>query len=88
MVAISVAGIITTIVMGARTVIKKGARVTSKFATTLAKLGEKAAPVIGGLLNLRAKLLSLGADAVGFLSKNLWLAVGLAYLLYEKISTK
>ena len=75
--------------MGARTVIKKGARTTSKFAKALAKLGEKAAPVIGGLLNLTAKLLSAGADAVGFLSKNLWLlAVGLAYLLYEKRSTK
>ena len=49
-VAISVAGIITTIVMGARTVIKKGAQATSKFAKSLAKLGEKAAPVIGGLL--------------------------------------
>ena len=81
-VAVSVAGIITTIVMGARTVIKKGARATSKFAKALAKLGEKAAPIIGGLLNLTAKLLSLGADVVGFLSKNLWvLAVGLAYLL-------
>ena len=48
-VAISVAGIITTIVMGARTVIKKGAQATSKFARALAKLGERAAPVIGGL---------------------------------------
>ena len=84
-VAISVAGIITTTVMGARTAIKKGARATSKFPKALAKLGEKAAPIIGGLLNLTAKLLSLGADAVGFLSKTLWLlAVGLAYLLYEK----
>ena len=68
--------------MGARTVIKKGAQVTSKAP---AKLGEKAAPVIGGLLNLAAKLLTLSANAVGFLSKNLWLlAVGLAYMLYEK----
>ena len=67
MVAISVA------VMGARTVIKKGARATSKFAKALTKLGEKAAPVIGGLLNLAVQLLMLGANAVGFLSKNLWL---------------
>ena len=74
--------------MGARTVIKKGTQATSKFAKALAKLGEKAAPIIGGLLNLTAKPLSLGADAVGFLSKNLWLlAVGLAYLLYEKRKT-
>ena len=41
MVAISVAGIITTIVMGARTVVKRGAKATSKFAKALAKVGEK-----------------------------------------------
>ena len=75
--------------MGTSNAIKKGAQATSKFAKTLAKIGEKAAPVIGGLLNLTAKLLSLGADTVGFLSKNLWLlAVELAYLLYEKNKKK
>ena len=64
--AISVAGIITTIVMGARTAIKKGAQATSKFAKALVKVGEKVAPIIGGLLNLAAKLLTLSANAVGF----------------------
>ena len=90
MVVISVAGIITIILKGARIVIKKGAQATSKFAKAIAKLGEKAAPVIGGLFNLAAKLLTFSANAVGFLSKNLWLlAVGLAYLLHEKkTSTK
>ena len=88
-VAISVAGIITTIVMGARTAIKKGAQATSKFARTLAKVGEKVAPIIGGLLNLAAKLLTLSANAVGFLAKNLWLlAVGIAYFLYKKYHNK
>ena len=46
-VATSVAGIITTIVMGAQNAIKRGARATSKFAKTLAKIAEKAAPVLG-----------------------------------------
>ena len=65
--------------MGLRDTIKKGAKATGKFAKAFAKLGKKAAPVIGGLLNLTAKLLSLGADAVGSLSKNLWLlAVAIA----------
>ena len=87
--AISVAGIITTIVMGARTAIKKGAQATCKFAKALAKVGEKVAPIIGGLLNLAAKLLTLSANAVGFLAKNLWLlAVGIAYFLYEKYKKK
>ena len=88
-IAISVAGIITTIVMGARTAIKKGAQATSKFARALAKVGEKVAPIIGGLLNLAAKLLTLSANAVGFLAKNLCLlAVGIAYFLYKKYYNK
>ena len=89
-VAISVAGIITTIVMGARNAVKRGARATSKFAKSLAKIAEKAVPVLGALLNLVAKVLTLGAKAVGFLSEHLWiLAVALAYVLYnEKRRTK
>ena len=55
--------------MGARTAIRKGAQATSKFARALAKVGEKVAPIIGGLLNLAAKHLTLSADAVGFLAK-------------------
>ena len=84
-VAISVAGIIITIVMGARNAVKRGARATSKFAKTLSKIAEKAAPVLGALLNLAAKVLTLGAKAVGFLSEHLWiLAVAIAYALYER----
>ena len=52
-VAISVAGITTTIVMGARNAIR-GARETGKFANGLAMVAKKAGPVIGGLLNLTA----------------------------------
>ena len=70
-------------VMGARNAVKRGARATSKFAKALKKLAEKAAPVLGALLNLAAKVLTLGARAVGFLSENLWLlAVAIAYLLF------
>ena len=84
-VAISVAGIVTTIVMGAKNGVKRGARATSKFAKSLGKVAEKAVPVIGGLLNLAAKLLTLGAKGINFLSNNLWiLAVAITYALYEK----
>ena len=83
--AISVAGITTTIVMGARNAVKRGARATSKFAKTLAKVAEKTVPVIGALLNLAAKVLTLGAKAVGFLSNHLWIsAVAITYALYER----
>ncbi|CAB4011466.1 integrase core domain-containing [Paramuricea clavata] len=51
-VAISVAGIITTIIMGARSVAKKGARATSKFAKAMANLEGKIGPVLASVLNL------------------------------------
>ena len=51
-IAISVAGIITTIVMGMKTVVVRGAKAASKFGKFLAKLAEKAGPVLGALLNL------------------------------------
>ena len=57
--AISVAGIITTIVMGMKTVVKKGANATSKLGKFLGKLAEKVGPVLGSLLNLAAGLLRI-----------------------------
>ena len=61
-VAISVAGIITTIVMGARNAVRRGASATSKLAKTLRKIAEKAGPVLGALLNLAAGVLKLGTS--------------------------
>ena len=84
-IAISVAGIITTIVMGMKTVAVRGAKAASKFGKFLAKLAEKAGPVLGALLNLAAGLLKLGAKGISFLAENLWiLAVIIAYALWEK----
>ena len=88
-IAISVAGIITTIVMGMKTVVVSGAKATSKFGKFLAKLAEKAGPVLGALLNLAAGLLKLGAKGVSFLAENLWiLAVLVGYALWEKVKSK
>ena len=71
--------------MGARNVVKRGASATSKFAKSLAKIAEKTMPVIGRLLHLAAKALTLGAKAVNFLSNHLWiLAVAITYALYEE----
>ena len=61
-VAISVAGIITTIVMGARNAVKRGAKATSKFAKTLAKIAEKAAPVFGCSPRLSCKGPNVGRE--------------------------
>ena len=84
-VAISVAGIITTIVMGMKIVVVGGAKAASKFGKFLAKLAEKAGPVLGALLNLAAGLLKLGAKGISFLAENLWvLAVMIAYALWDR----
>ena len=84
-IAVSVAGIITTILMGARTVVKKGANATSKFARALGKIAEKAGPVLGALLNLAAGILKLGRKAVSFLLENLWiLDIMITYALYDR----
>ena len=86
-VAISVAGIITMIVMGMKTVVVGGAKAASKFGKFLAKLAEKAGPVLGALLNLAAGLLKLGAQGINFLAENLWvLAVMIAYALWDRRS--
>ena len=88
-IAISIAGIITTIVMGMKTVVVSGAKATSKFGKALAKLAEKAGPVLGALLKLAAGLLKLGAKGVSFLAENLWiLAVLITYALWEKKGKK
>ena len=87
--AISVAGIITTVIMGMKTVVKQGVRATSKFGKFLGKLAEKAGPVLGALLNLSAGLLKLGAKGVSFLAENLWiLAVLITYALWNQKSKK
>ena len=84
-IAISVAGIVTTVVMGMKTAAKKGANAVSKFGKFLGKLAEKAGPVLGSPLNLAAGLLKLSAKAVSFLSENLWiLAVLITYALWDQ----
>jgi hypothetical protein len=83
-IAITVAGIITTVVIGARNVIVKGAQATGKFAKALAKLGKELGPVLGQLFNMIAKLVSLGAKGQAWLASNLWvLAIAVAWLIYD-----
>ncbi|CAB3986982.1 Hypothetical predicted protein [Paramuricea clavata] len=83
-IAITVAGIITTVVIGARTAIIKGAQATSKFAKALANLGKKLGPTLLPLFNMLAKLVSLGAKGLAWLASNLWvLAIAVAWFAYD-----
>ena len=77
-VAISIADIITTIIVSARKVIKQGANVAKKVG-----------PLIAPILNLIAQMLIWGAKGIEFLSKNLWLlAMALAYFVYDQYNQR
>ncbi len=85
-VAISVAGIITTVVMSGRNAVKKGAKAVGQFGKALANLAKKAGPAIATILNVLAQVLTWGAKALEFLSRNLWIvALFLTYLVYDTI---
>ncbi len=88
-VAISVAGIITTVVISGRNAAKKGAKAVGEFGKALANLAKKAGPAIATILNVLAQVLSWGAKALTFLSKNLWIvALFLTYLVYDTVKEK
>ncbi len=70
-VAISVAGIITIIVMAGRKAVKQGTTAVGKLGKALANLAKKAALAIATILNILAQALTWGAKALEFLSRNL-----------------
>ena len=75
-VAISVVGLITTVVIGARKAIIRGSQATGKFAKTFYNLGKK----LGGLI---APLLS--AKGLSWLSSNPWvLVLALTWFTYNQ----
>ena len=88
-VAISIAGIITTIVIAGRNAVKKGAKAVGQFGKALANIAKKAAPAIATILNILAQALTWGAKALEFLSRNLWIVVlALTYFLYSEIKDR
>ena len=85
-VAISVAGIVTAVVISGRNAVKKGAKAVGQFGKALANLAKKAGPAIATILNVLAQVLTWGAKALEFLSRNLWIvALFLTYLVYDTI---
>ncbi len=85
-IAISVAGIVTAVVMAGRNAVKKGAKAVGQFGKALANLAKKAGPAIATILNVLAQVLTWGAKALEFLSRNLWIvALFLTYLVYDTV---
>ena len=85
-IAITIAGIVTTVVIAGRRAVKSAAKATGKLAKALVNIGGKLGPLLAPLLNLMATAISWGAKGLEFLSRNLWmLAVAFALLLTRVI---
>ena len=83
-IAITIAGIVTTVVIAGRKAVKQAARATGKLAKALVNIGKKLGPLIAPLLNLMAQAITWGAKGLEFLSRNLWLIdVAFAYFAYN-----
>ena len=86
-IAISAAGIVTTIVIAGRKTIKAGSNAVKKVARALYEVAKKVAPVFGAVLNIIGSALSLAAKGLNWVSKNLWsLALLIVYVLISKIN--
>ena len=83
-VAVSTAGLITTLLIHARGAIVGTAKATSKVAKALANIAKKGAPILIPVLNAIATALSWGAKGIAWLASHLWvLAVAAALLVYD-----
>ena len=83
--AISVAGIITTIVIGPRKALIKGAQATGKFAKAVYNLGKKLGALLAPILNVIVQASTWGAKGLAFLANNLWLlALAVAWFIYDQ----
>jgi hypothetical protein len=86
-VAVSVAGLITTLIVHARGAIIGTAKATSSVAKALANIAKNAGPILVPILNAIATALSWGAKGIAWLASNLWvLAVAAALVVYNYYS--
>ena len=83
-IAITLAGIATTVIIAGRSAVKATAKATGRLAKALVNLGKKLGPLIAPFLNLMAQAISWGAKGIAFLAKNLWMIViAFAWFLFK-----
>ena len=71
-ISISIAGIVTAVVIGARSVVKKGGKALGKFAKGVSKVFKKLGPLFSALGTLLSKMILAGSQGLLWLSQNLW----------------
>ena len=88
-IAITIAGIATTVIIAGRKAVKATGKAAGRLAKALVNLGKKLGPLIAPLLNLMAQAISWGAKGIAFLSKNLWMIViAFAWFLSKAYNNK
>ena len=88
-IAISIAGIVTAAVMGARTTIKKGVKALGKFAKGVSKVFKKLGPLFSALGTLLSKMILAGSQGLLWLSQNVWvLFLIIASIVYNEYRRK
>ena len=88
-VAISIAGIVTTVIVSTRSVIRQGASATLKFGKAVAKALEAISPLLAPLGSILATVISLGAKGLSFLANNLWIFIMfLVWIFYKSVQDR
>ena len=88
-IAISIAGIVTAAVMGARSTVKKGGKALGKFVKGVSKVFKKLGPLFSALGTLISKMILAGGQGLLWLSQNLWvLFLIIASIVYNEYRRK
>ena len=88
-IAISIAGIITTVVVAGKKAIVGASKGLGAVGKALAGLSKSALPILVPFLNLLSTILSWGAKGLAFLAKNLWIvAILIAVAIYKYLQMK
>ena len=88
-ITISIAGIITTVVVAGKKAIVEASKGLGAVGKALAGLAKSALPILVPILNLLSTVLSWGAKGLAFLAQNLWIvAVLIAGAIYKYLQMK
>jgi hypothetical protein len=88
-IAISIAGIITTVVVAGKKTIVGASKGLGAVGKALAGLAKSALPILVPILNLLSTILSWGAKGPAFLAQNLWIvAILIAGAIYKYLQNK
>jgi predicted nucleic acid-binding Zn-ribbon protein len=88
-IAISIAGIITTVVVAGKKTIMGASNGLGAAEKALAKFAKSALPILVPILNLLSTILSWGAKGLAFLAKNLWIvAILIAGAIFKYLQNR